>query len=109
MNVSRAAPSASGPVPKALITAARRASTANEPLERRAAAKAIVRLPDPSVTDFGPARAAIARAIRSNVVALALVTDTAARRVLAACTQELCNALLSEPGPAEPRPWWADL
>lgn len=77
-------------------------------LRRHETAQALVRMPEPSIAEHGAGRAAIARAIRSNVVALALATDEAARRAIAYSTRELCNALLSEPAPAPARVWWAD-
>jgi hypothetical protein len=101
-----------GPTPKALIAAARRATTAlrdDQAARRNQEARNICGLGDPSIADYGAARAAIAKAIRANVVALALVTNADVRRTLALCTQELCNALLSEPGPATAHVWWADL
>jgi hypothetical protein len=74
---------------------------------RHDAAKNMVRMPEPSASEFGAGRAALARAIRANVVALALTTDPGARKSVAYGTRELCNALLTEPAPPPVRPWWA--
>lgn len=96
----------------ALVEAARRVSAlacagdAGHALRRKEAAQYLLRLPAPTVTEFGAARAAIAKAIRANVLALSLAGDDTARGAIANSVGELCNALASEPEPSPARFWW---
>jgi hypothetical protein len=92
-----------------IVQVARRASSHagdTGSLRRHEAAEDVLRLPPITVSEHGAGRAAIARALRSCVVARALVRDTGARGCVAVTTRELANGLLSEPEPPPPNIWW---